>query len=135
MGDMLDGFGYVVGQVGLLLVAAAVLGMLLGRFVWAGRRVRRLTEEVAGLQRSLAERARPAAGGPPSPPPQDGLGLFGNAPPQAFAPAYEPPHAYAAPPAYAPPDRYAPSPAHAAAEHVDLEQRLAWPHDPQARPR
>ena len=47
-----SGLVYLVGQLGLLLLAAAVVGAVLGRYVWAAPRIRRLDRELYRLRRN-----------------------------------------------------------------------------------
>lgn len=47
-----NGLAYLVGQLGLLLLAAAAVGAVLGRYVWAAPRIRRLDRELYRLRRN-----------------------------------------------------------------------------------
>lgn len=47
-----SGLAYLVGQLGLLLLAAAVVGAVIGRYVWAAPRIRRLDLELYRLRRN-----------------------------------------------------------------------------------
>ena len=46
------GLVFLVGQLGLLLLVAAVLGALMGRYLWAAPRIRRLEAELARDRRN-----------------------------------------------------------------------------------
>jgi uncharacterized integral membrane protein len=46
-----SGLAYLVGQLGLLLLAAAVAGAVLGRYIWAAPRIRKLDRELYRLRR------------------------------------------------------------------------------------
>jgi hypothetical protein len=61
--DALDGLVFLVAQLALLLVVAALLGLLAGRHVWARGRISRLEAEVGRLR---AERV-PVPAAPPAP--------------------------------------------------------------------
>lgn len=50
--NALDGLVFLVGQLGLLLLAAALLGAVVGRYLWAAPRIRRLDAEVYRLRRN-----------------------------------------------------------------------------------
>lgn len=47
-----QGLVYLVGQLGLLLLVAAAIGAVLGRYVWAAPRIRALDRELYRLRRN-----------------------------------------------------------------------------------
>jgi hypothetical protein len=60
--NALDGMVFLVGQLGLLLLVAALLGAVVGRYLWAAPRIRRLDAEVYRLRRSGSDPTDPGSG-------------------------------------------------------------------------
>ena len=49
-----QGLAYLVGQLGLLLLAALAVGAVIGRYLWAAPRIRRLDRELYRLRRNVS---------------------------------------------------------------------------------
>jgi len=62
-----DGFVFLVAQNAVLLAVAAGAGVLVGRYVWAGRRIRRLENDARRRRTVVLPDA--AAARPPAPSP------------------------------------------------------------------